>query len=444
MSRAVESDPPGSLSADGLGPASVRERQPSGHARAPGDGTHRIRLAIIWPRFGPWHHARLRAAARLLDLTGIEMSGEDNTYAWDKVPGSEGFHRVTLFPDCDCDTRPGSEVGARLTAILDEIKPEVLVIPSWGENYAHAALAWSMTTATPNVVVSDSNYHDKRRRWWIESLKRRLVRYSQAGMVPSKEERTYLEVLGMPKERVFAGYDVVDNDHFARGSAEARRDAARVRAELRLPEHFFLASARFVPKKNLPRLLEAFAQYRQLSGPEAWDLVLLGDGALRPELQAQRDALLLGGNISMPGFKQYGELPAYYGLAQAFILPSTEEQWGLVVNEAMACGLPVLVSKRCGCARTLVRERVNGFTFDPLDTQGLARLMLKLSSGEMDLSAMGRASLEIISHWTPDTFADNLLKAAECALSQPRPRAGVFDSLLISALIGVPRGHKGW
>src|SRR5207244_4064698 len=102
--------------------------------------------------------------------------------------------------------------------------------------------------------------------------------------------------------------------------------------------------------KNLPRLLEAFAGYRRLAGDAAWELVLLGDGPLRPELVALLKDLELDGHVLLPGFKQYDELPAYYGLAGAFIHASTTEQWGLVVNEAMASGLPVLVSDRCGCA----------------------------------------------------------------------------------------------
>ena len=104
----------------------------------------------------------------------------------------------------------------------------------------------------------------------------------------------------------------------------------------------------------------------------------------------------------------------------------------------MACGLPVLVSTRCGCARTLVRNGGNGFTFDPLDVGGLAKLMLKFSDGEVDLVAMGQASRKIIGHWTPDTFADNFVKAAECALSQPKPSTTCFERLLLSAAIRLP------
>jgi glycosyltransferase involved in cell wall biosynthesis len=393
-----------------------------------------MRLAVIWHRLGPYHLARLQATAVRAELTAIEMSGEDETNAWEKIAGGDGFRRVTVFPTCDCDTRPRAEVVERLGATLDEARPEVVAIPSWGTSYALAALDWSLRTRTPNVCMTESNQYDRSRKWWVEWVKRRVVRLFQAGFASSEDHRAYFEFLGIKRERVFLGYNVVDNDHFARGAAGARRDAAGLRSELGLPEHYFLASARFVEKKNLARLAEAFVRYRELAGKAAWGLVLLGDGALRPQLEQRRDALGLGAHLHMPGFKQYNDLPAYYGLAGAFILPSTEEQWGLVVNEAMACGLAVLVSKRCGCARTLVRNGVNGFTFDPFDARGLGKLMLKLSCGEAGVAEMGRASREIIARWTPGRFAENLVKAAECALSQPKRRAGLLDRLLLSAL----------
>ena len=188
----------------------------------------------------------------------------------DKVAGSEGFSRVTVFPTSDCNSRPGSEIVRRLTAVLDEIRPDALAIPSWGDRYALEALAWGVRTRTPNVVMTDSNQYDKSRKLLAEWAKRRIVSLFQAGIVASKDHRTYLEILGMPNERVFPGYDVVDNDHFARGAADAGSDAPRVRSALRLPQHYFLVSARFVEKKNLPRLLEAFAKYRELAGKRAW------------------------------------------------------------------------------------------------------------------------------------------------------------------------------
>jgi glycosyltransferase involved in cell wall biosynthesis len=138
----------------------------------------------------------------------------------------------------------------------------------------------------------------------------------------------------------------------------------------------------------------------------------------------------------MPGFKQYPDLPAYYGLAKAFIHASTTEQWGLVVNEAMASGLPVLVSNRCGCAMNLVKDGVNGFTFDPFNVEEMAEVMLRLTeTPKHRLTEMGDASREIISNWGPERFAKGLHDAVETALKNPRPRARLLDHLLLKALI---------
>ena len=126
---------------------------------------------------------------------------------------------------------------------------------------------------------------------------------------------------------------------------------------------------------------------------DAWHLVLLGDGELRGELERRIALPDLAGAVILRGFRQYDELPAFYGLARAFVHASTTEQWGLVVNEAMAAGLPVLVSARCGCAQDLVRNGVNGFTFDPYDVEELAGLMQRVAAmTEGQRRAMGQAS----------------------------------------------------
>jgi glycosyltransferase involved in cell wall biosynthesis len=121
--------------------------------------------------------------------------------------------------------------------------------------------------------------------------------------------------------------------------------------------------------------------------------------------------------VLLPGFKQYPELPVYYGLASAFIHASTSEPWGLVVNEAMASGLPVVVSNRCGCAPDLVCDGRNGYTFDPRNVGQLAELMLRISIPGPHLSTMSNASAEIISTWGLSRFAHGLRAAAEKAVA---------------------------
>jgi glycosyltransferase involved in cell wall biosynthesis len=162
---------------------------------------------------------------------------------------------------------------------------------------------------------------------------------------------------------------------------------------------------------------------------------LLGDGHLRETLNSQLSTLNLHDHVLLPGFKQYDELPAYYALASAFIHASTVEQWGLVVNEAMASGLPVLVSNRCGCAQDLVQEGVNGFTFDPRDIEQLANLILRVSDLRFPISDFGTASQRIIAAWGPERFANGLRDAVATAQKNPRSRTGVFDRLLLRLLL---------
>ena len=184
-----------------------------------------------------------------------------------------------------------------------------------------------------------------------------------------------------------------------------------------IPKPYFLSINRFVNKKNLPLLISAYYCYRQKCGSNAWDLVLCGEGELRPQLEELISQYQLGSHIHLPGFLQQQELLPYFAHAQCFIHASTTEQWGLVVNEAMAAGLPVLVSNRCGCFQDLVLEGINGFGFDPNNTEELANLMCKMSSGEVNLEAMGAASLKHIQNFTPEHFAKGLKQAIDYALA---------------------------
>jgi glycosyltransferase involved in cell wall biosynthesis len=238
----------------------------------------------------------------------------------------------------------------------------------------------------------------------------------------------------MPKNRIVKGYDVVDNDHFYNGATKAQALENEYRRQLSLPENFFLAASRFVEKKNLFRLIDAYASYLNSPASPGWHLVLLGDGILRPEVEKKIEELGLGNKILLPGHKDYEILPSYYGLAGAFILASTSEQWGLVVNEAMAAGLPVLVSEKCGCAPDLVVHGQNGFVFDPFDVQALAGYMTRISDVGTDRHAMGRISRDFIQNWTPETFAVNLKKAVRLAVEAPSVRMTLLDKGLLRAL----------
>jgi 1,2-diacylglycerol 3-alpha-glucosyltransferase len=306
---------------------------------------------------------------------------------------------------------------------------------------ALAALSWCARRRVPAVMMSESTAWDTPRQPLKEWLKSRVVRRCASALVGGAPQLDYLAALGMPHERIFSGYDVVDNEHFALGASQARARGDELRKKLGLPERYLLASARFSPKKNLARLLDAYAGYlKQVFAEDPWHLVVLGDGAGREALLAQRAKLGLEKHIHLPGAKPYAELPVYYGLASAFIHASTTEQWGLVVNEAMASGLPVLVSQHCGCARDLVRNEMNGFTFDPYSTEDITEKILRLFRSPDCVATFGRASQEVMARWSPTRFAQGLSAAIEIALSSPT-RSSPLDRIFLSILARYSGGN---
>ncbi len=431
----------------------------------------KTRVAVLFHRFGPYHHARLNGAGQLMSVWGVEACATEDIYAWNKVEGASAFTRITLTERYSGGRQWQTELQQKMWRALDEIKPQVVVIPGWVFTDALSALWWCVKTNTPAVVMSESNVWDERRMFWKEWIKRRLVKLCSAGLVGGTMHADYLAKLGLLREQIFMGYDVVDNDYFAEKTAE-------VRSRPELPEQFFLASARFVEKKNLFRLIKAYARYRELAekmesggqgakntspdgqqptpAPTAhplsasngravsprngaavrpWDLVLLGDGPLKSDLALMISDFGLQHCVKLPGFKQYDELPSYYGSASAFVHASTTEQWGLVVNEAMASGLPVLVSNRCGCAHDLVKEGVNGFTFDPLDVEQLAQLMLKIFADNFPLSDFGLQSRHVIAGWGPERFGTGLQAAVTAAMKAGPPSLNFLDSIVLNTLL---------
>jgi glycosyltransferase involved in cell wall biosynthesis len=389
-----------------------------------------IRVAIAFDNFGPYHIARLNAAAKEVEVLAVERASTSALYAWDSPDVPEGMRRVVL----NTGKRSGNaaDVFAAIEAKVAPFKPDAIAVPGWSSQMALALASWAVARGIPVIAMSETNPWDFKRKWTTEFLKRRVFEYFTAGLCTSDGQAEYLHALGLPREAIFRGYNIVDNDYFRR-MADAARNAPMPGAQdgAALPEatrdRYFLASNRFIPKKNLALMLEAYASFRQGRGddPADWPLVLLGDGDLRASLEQQRTVLGLDGHVHMPGFRQYDELPSYYGTAGCFVHASTVEQWGLVVNEAMAASLPVIVSDRCGCASVLVRDGVNGFTFSPNDVGALTRAMKTIADMQDD-SAMRQASLALVAECAPERFGQGLAGAARYGAAAPRARPSLI------------------
>jgi glycosyltransferase involved in cell wall biosynthesis len=391
-------------------------------------------VAVVFHHIGPYHHARLNAAADRLSVTGIEWSAKGYD-AWGASATPAQYAKVSLFQEATAQSPANAELRAAFWSALEQTNPDVVAVNGWNNFGSLIAANCCVRCEIPMVVMSESSRQDEPRTSWKEAIKRRFIGFYSAALVGGQRHVDYLVELGMPRERIFTGYDVVDNHYFRQKAEEVRSPRSEVRQKYALPRIYFLASARFIEKKNLPTLIQAYAEYRRRSEIAAkvpWDLVLLGDGPLRETLNSQLSTLNLNEHVRLPGFKPYDELPVYYALANAFVHASTTEQWGLVVNEATASGLPLIVSDRCGCAPELVNG--NGFTFDPMNEHELtARLFEMASLSDEERKHLGYNSYRIAANFAPECFGDGLERAASVAMGGSQKRFGVMDRALLLA-----------
>lgn len=368
-------------------------------------------VVVIWIDWYPYHVARFRALAEHRSLrgrmTGIELvggAGVHRGFVFREKDG-HGLPVVTLAPEASW-----SEAGQRRLAVaiwkkLEELNPSVVLVPGYYTAPALAAALWSKLRGRRSVLMTESTQADHRRTGWKEKTKSLLLRGLFDWAVAGGDAHIrYLHALDFPPERIARNYDVVDNGFFAEGATRLRG------AQRHKDAPYFLYVGRLAPEKNVDGLIRAYADYRARGG--TWGLTLAGDGPERPALEALATSCGVRDHVRFDGHKTSAELLPSYAFAGCFVLPSTREPWGLVVNEAMAAGLPVIVSERCGCAENLVRDGVNGWTFNPAREGDLADKLVAVGhkASAAELRAMGRQSEEIVARYSPQSWADEVAR----------------------------------
>lgn len=290
----------------------------------------------------------------------------------------------------DCHVLPGlhwflarREINVHLNwglrSIIGRFNPDVLIVSGYD-----------------NLAFWSAMFHARRRRkplilWFESSLlsavytsgpvaaaKRFFVQRADACVAFGTKATECVLALGADPDRVFTGINTVDMDWYREERRTIRGKTAFATERSKYPPIMLLYVGRLVEGKNIGRLLDAVGR---LQDPDI-GLFIVGSG---PQEDALKDLCQRRGlaNMYFEGFRQQADLPRYYVLADALVLPSTREVWGLVVNEALASGLYVLCSDRTGAGYDLIKDGWNGALFDPHSEDQLAGL-IRQTKGQIE------------------------------------------------------------
>jgi len=293
---------------------------------------------------------------------------------------------------------------------LRQASPDAILCGGYNYLASWQAQSWARKNRVPFVLWVESTDRDRRsRKRVVESLKAKFMAGCSAFVVPGKSSFEYVRNFGVLEEDIFTAPNAVDIELFAQRAAAVRQDAALHRQALKLPSRFFLSVGRLVPEKGVFELLEAYGKLAAELRAEI-GLVFVGEGTARQEL-ARRGSNIVPGSIQYAGFAQREQLASYYALADVFVFPSHSDPWGLVVNEAMACGLPVISSDAAGCTADLVEDGWNGRVVRGGEVGELVSAMEDLARDTGARVRMGSHSRERILRYSPEACAVGIANA---------------------------------
>ena len=298
-------------------------------------------------------------------------------------------------------------------ALLREMDPDVLILTGWHIWPLVQMLLAARSLRIPVIMRGESN--DLRRRAWYARLLHRMLLGLCAAFLPiGQANRNFYCRYGVAERAMFDAPYFIDNERFAQTAAALESRRAAVRAKWAIPENAtcFLYAGKLEPKKRILDVLEGLRQAREKTTAEI-HLLVVGTGQLMDEAKAivKRDQL----PVSFAGFLNQTEIPASYVACDCLVLASDfGETWGLVVNEAMACGRPAIVSDRVGCGPDLVTPGVTGDIFPFGDTQALAHCLVHAAEDPARLQAMGKAACERVTRdYSVDRSAEGTIKAIQ-------------------------------
>ena len=385
-----------------------------------GDQPTPIAVAAVFPEPTPYRAPLLdRVAGRPeVDLTVLYAARTVAARTWEVHPLHRAVYlRGAALPGARRILRHEYPVTPGIDRALREARPDVVVVSGWSTFAAQAAIAWCRARHVPYVLVVESHDVDPR-PGWRRAVKGfvvpRVVRGASSVLVTGTLARRSMVARGAHPERVRVFANTIDVDAFgerAEGLA-ASRTGFRERLGASTDDVVVLSVARLAREKGhdvLLRAVDAAADERLL-------LVVAGDGPERARLEGLAEEL--GARASFVGDVSWERVVELYVAADVFALLSRAEPWGVVVNEAAACGLPLVLSDRVGAAHDLLRDGENGVLVPAGDVGAAAEALRRLAADPDLRAAYGSGSRRIVADWGYDPSVEGLLAAVREAVGR--------------------------
>lgn len=281
-----------------------------------------------------------------------------------------------------------------------KFKPDVVNISGYYEPAMNLILLYCKIVGIKVIISVDSTESDNPNVGWREWVKKIVVNLGDGFFCYGTKSAEYMYKLGIPPKKILVKNNAVDNNKLEEIYQKNLSKREEIKTKLGLKKFNFIYVGRLIKFKNIDNLLAA---YKRINASD-WGLIILGNGSEEFELKKYVSENQLKGVKFING-KQWYEIPEYLSLADVFILPSFSEPWGLVVNEAMACGMPVLVSEKCGSAIDLVKENINGYSFDPFNIEQISEKMNEFVFDPQKVKSFGYASKLTIKQFSPEKVA---------------------------------------
>jgi 1,2-diacylglycerol 3-alpha-glucosyltransferase len=372
----------------------------------------RNKLCILLHQIGPYHHARLNALAREFDVLAIEIRATSTEYYWTGLDHGECNYTAV---------RAYANIG--VNSVFEQYRIDLFLTYGWNETEYLYTLLYAKKKRIPVFSASDTFFEKKSRSYLLEYIKKYVIKSFDGFLVAGSKSMDYIYKYDS-QASIQTPFDVVDNALFFGQNTKERKNN-------NLPSCYILCVARFIWEKNLLVMLKAYSDYIGTT-EKIMPLVLIGDGALRDEILSQIASLGITDSVHIVSWVEYQSLPSYFQSASCLLLPSVSETWGLVVNEAMAAGLPVLVSEKCGCVPDLVQNGVNGIVFSPTQDGICAALSEFSNLDNGSLSKMSDNSRRIIADYSLENHTSAVMRLYN---SSKYSKISLFSQIILKSLI---------